>query len=71
MRNAYKISVGISEGKRPVRRYIRKYKNKFRMHLQEIGCEDVGWIHLAQDMVQWQSLVYTVMNLRFGNFFPS
>jgi hypothetical protein len=33
-------------------------------NLKEILCWDVEWIHQAQDMVQWQALVTTVMNLR-------
>jgi hypothetical protein len=27
-----------------------------------LRCEAVGWIRLAQDMVQWRALVSTVMN---------
>jgi hypothetical protein len=34
------------------------------MDLREIGWEGVGWIHLAQDRDQWQSLVNTIMNFR-------
>jgi hypothetical protein len=30
--------------------------------LKEIGCEGVGWIHLAQYRVQWRALVDTVMD---------
>jgi len=33
------------------------------MNLREIGCEDVDWIHLAQDRDQWHALVNMVMNL--------
>jgi hypothetical protein len=33
------------------------------MGLREIGCEIVCWIHLAQDRLQWQDLVNTVMDL--------
>jgi hypothetical protein len=32
------------------------------MHLRETGYEDVDWIHLAQNGVQWQTLVDTVMD---------
>jgi len=35
------------------------------MHLKEIGCEGVYWIHLAQDRVQWLVFVNTVINLGF------
>jgi len=34
------------------------------MDIKGIGCEDVDWIHLAEDRVQWQSLVNMVMNLK-------
>jgi hypothetical protein len=30
---------------------------------REIGWEGVAWVHLAQDMDQWQALVNTVMKL--------
>jgi len=29
--------------------------------LKEIGCEDVEWIHLAQDRIQWWVLVNMVI----------
>jgi hypothetical protein len=32
--------------------------------LTEIGWEGVDWIQLAQERVQWQALVNTVINLR-------
>jgi hypothetical protein len=42
------------------------------MNLKETGCEDVNWIHLAQDRDQWWAVVNTAMNIRFllkgGNF---
>jgi hypothetical protein len=31
------------------------------MDLKETGCEDVDWIHLTQDTVQWLALANTVM----------
>ena len=36
----------------------------FLMDLQEVGCGDVDWIDLAQDMDRWRELVPAVMNLR-------
>jgi hypothetical protein len=35
-----------------------------KMHLKEIGCEGVNWIHLAQNRVQWRALVNTATKLR-------
>jgi hypothetical protein len=31
---------------------------------QILGKEGVDWIHLSQDRDRWQTLVYTLMNLR-------
>jgi hypothetical protein len=32
--------------------------------LQEVGCEGMGWIELAQDRDRWGALLNVVMNLR-------
>jgi len=41
------------------------------MHSKDMWCEDVDWIHLAQDRVQWLVLVNTVMKLQAWNFMNS
>jgi hypothetical protein len=33
------------------------------LDLMEIGCEDGRWMELAQDRVQWRTLVLVVLNL--------
>jgi hypothetical protein len=48
-RNAYRISVGKPEGKRPLRRPRRRWVNNVKMDLREIGWDDMDWIDLAQD----------------------
>jgi hypothetical protein len=47
-------------------------EDSIKMDLQEVGCEDMDWIDLAQDRDRWQARVNEVMALRFpqsvGNF---
>jgi hypothetical protein len=52
MRNAYKMLVGKSEGKRPLGRNKRRLEDNIKTDLKEAGCDDVDWIHLAQNRVQ-------------------
>jgi hypothetical protein len=63
MRNAYQI-FGKTEGKRPLGRPSRRWKDNIRMKLRDIRSEGVNWIHLAQDRDQWRAVVNTVMNFR-------
>jgi hypothetical protein len=48
-RNAYRISVGKPEGKRPLGRPRRMWVNKIKMDLREIKWDGVDWIVKAQD----------------------
>jgi hypothetical protein len=63
-RNAYRISVGKPEGKRPQGRPRRRWVDSIKMDLRETGWDGMDWNDLAQDMEQWRALVNTVMNLR-------
>jgi hypothetical protein len=58
----YKVLVGESEGKRPLRRPRCRWEDGIRMDLLEIG-RGVEWIQLAQDRDWWQAFVNTVINL--------
>jgi hypothetical protein len=49
-RNAYRISVGKSEIKRPLGRPRRKLLDNIKITLRKIGCGGMDWIDLAQDM---------------------
>jgi hypothetical protein len=49
MRNAYKVLVRKSEGRRRHTRPWYRWKYNIKMDLKEIGFEDVNWIQLAQD----------------------
>jgi hypothetical protein len=63
-RNAYRLLVGMLEGKRPLERPRRRWINNIRMDREEVGRGDVDWIGLAQDRDRWRALVNAVMNLR-------
>jgi hypothetical protein len=64
VRGTYNILVGRPEGRRPLGRPRRRWEDKIKMDLREIGFGDVDWIYLAQDRGGWRALVNTVMNLR-------
>jgi hypothetical protein len=55
-RNAYRMLVGKSEGKRPLGRARCRWMDNIEMGLREID--------MAQDKDQWRALVNTVLNLR-------
>ena len=59
----YIVLVGKSEGKRPLGRLRRKWKDDIKMDLQEVGCGGMDWIELTQDRGRWRALVNAVMNL--------
>jgi hypothetical protein len=40
----------------------RGWEDNIKMDLRETGMDGVNWIGLAQDRVQWQAFVNTVMN---------
>jgi hypothetical protein len=54
--------VGKPEGKRPHGRFKRRWEN-IKMDLQEVECEGVDWIELA-DRDRWRTLMNAVMNIR-------
>jgi hypothetical protein len=58
------LLVGKSEGKRPLRRPRRRWKDNIKMELQEVGGGCGDWMELAQDRERWQALVSMVRNLR-------
>jgi len=48
MSNAYRMLVGISEGKKQLGKPRYRSEDNIKMDLKEIGCECVNWIRLAQ-----------------------
>jgi hypothetical protein len=63
-RNAYRILVRKSEGKRPLGRPKSRWADNIEMNLREVGWDGVDWIDMAQDRDQWMAFVNTVFNLR-------
>jgi hypothetical protein len=59
-----RVLFGRSEGKRPLGRPRRRWKDNVKLNLKEIGIDGANWIQLAQDRVQWRAFINTVMNLR-------
>jgi hypothetical protein len=45
--------VGEPEGKIPLGRHRRRWKDNIRMDLRDIDWEALDWVHLAQDRDQW------------------
>jgi hypothetical protein len=46
-RNAYKVSVGKPEGKRPLGRQRRRWVDNIKMDVREVGWGGMDWIDLA------------------------
>jgi hypothetical protein len=63
-KNSRRVLVGTPEGKRPLGRPIRRWKENIKMNLREIWWGDTDWIKLAQDRNQWRALENAVTNLR-------
>ena len=56
-RDAYRVLVGNSEGKRPLGKPRRRWENNIMIDLQKIGCGGMDRIDLAQDRNRWRALV--------------
>jgi hypothetical protein len=63
-RSVYRVLVERPESKSPLGRPRRRWEDRIKMDLREIGMDGVNWIWLAQDRVQWWAFVGTVLNLR-------
>jgi hypothetical protein len=63
-RNVYRLLVGKPKGKGPLGRPRRRWIDKSKMGLSEIGFSVVDWISLAHDRYMWRALVNSVMKIR-------
>ena len=51
-RNAHRILVGKSDGKRPLGRLRCRWEDNIKMDFRDGGCYAGDWIDLAKDSVQ-------------------
>jgi hypothetical protein len=63
-RGIYRVVVEKPWGKRPCRRPRLRWEDNIKMDLQEVGCEGMDWMDVAQDRDRWRAPVNVVMNLR-------
>ena len=63
-RVVHRVLVGKPEGKRPLGRPRRRWEDKIKKDLQEVGGSCWDWMELAQDRDRWRALVGTVRNLQ-------
>jgi hypothetical protein len=62
MSNMHRILVGKSEGRRPLGRLSHRRDDNNKIDAK-IGCEVVGWIHLAQERSQRHILTNMIINV--------
>ena len=62
-RGVYRVLLGKPDGKGPLGRAKRRWKDGIKMDIQELRCGSVDWTDLAQDRDTCRALVNGVMKL--------
>jgi len=62
-KGVYRLLVGKLEGTRPLGRPRLRWEDNIKMDFQEVGCEGMEWINVAQDRDRWWALVNAAMYL--------
>jgi len=55
-KGVYSVLVGKPEGKRPPGRPRRRWEDNIKTDLQDVGCEGMDCMELAQDRDRWRAL---------------
>ena len=55
--DAYWVSAGRSERKRPLGRHRLRWEDNIKMDLQELEWRGMDWIDLGQDKDRWRALL--------------
>ena len=55
-KGVYSVLVGKPEGKRPPGRPRRRWEDNIKTALQDVGCEGMDCMELAQDRDRWRAL---------------
>ena len=63
-RSAFKILTDTPTGKRSLGRSWRRWEDKIRIDLKEIGINKRNWVDSAQDKDYWRALVNAALKLR-------
>jgi len=61
-RGVYGVLVGKTQGKRPPGIHRHRWEINIKVDLQQVECEGMDWIDLAQDRDRWRAVVNVVMN---------